>query len=127
MPQNCYVYGIEFSFGWGNRMENQYDISKITNDAGILYGDSNYMNHNVSFNNKMRTFDYTWVCKSGAALPHNGIDTFTYMSKIQFIAGGYEHPLSELIDVGNCRIIYANNSGAGAQDLKIITPIVVVR
>ena len=131
MPENIYLYAIDFGFEWsgGSIGITGCDVDEKDNIAGLYRpcaGDNCNAKYNVDYNNKETSFHYMWTCGSGHSLSNGG----KYFSVCEINFAGYDGmvPSIDILQIfEDCTLIYANAAQTGMDDLVKINPIVVMR
>lgn len=111
-PENCYIYGLEFGFGW----ENSGNISDCVEELGS--------NRDAEYNNDDKTFRYIMFDGYGITSQSNYFDvaTITFSS-----AHGFVLNVDDISFLTNYSIIFGGKSKVDVDELVKITPIIVVK
>ena len=111
-PSNCYIYGLEFEFGW----DGDGNISGCVEELGT--------NKDSEYNNDDKTFKYIMFDGVGYTSQSNYFDvaTIAYSDLHGFVLD-----IGDINVLTNCSIIYALKEKADVSELVKITPIIVIK
>jgi hypothetical protein len=119
-PANCYLYAIDFGFEWSG---NVSIVSCDKNIASNLYKGNDGAS-NIDFSNKYNTFHYTWTNAAGVKLE----GAYTTVLDIQFVTDGDQTVNPDILELlEECTVIFSNKQTSDMDELKTVTPIVVMK
>lgn len=121
MPAATHLYALDFSFDWvGSIGISNYSIDETSN---VLYLTDN-ISKSIDYNNKQKTFHYSWTCAKGVKVPNN--DEYFDVVEITFSTSGGSQLGVESIQK-DCTLVFGANSDLPIEQLVVINPIVVIK
>ena len=121
MPEATHLYALDFSFDWtGSIGISNYSIDETSN---ILYLTDN-ISKSMDYNNKQKTFHYSWTCAKGVKVPNN--DEYFDVVEITFSTSGGSQLNAETIQK-DCTLVFGVTSDLPIEQLTILNPIVVIK
>ncbi len=121
MPEGTHLYALDFAFDWtGSIGISNYSIDETSN---VLYLTDN-ISKSIDYNNKQKTFNYSWTCAKGVKVPNN--DEYFDVVEITFSTSG-----GSQLDAGSiqkdCTLVFGATSDLPIEQLVVINPIVVIK
>lgn len=121
MPDSTYLYALDLGFDWtGSIGISDYNVDETSN---ILYLTDN-SSKSIDYNNKQKTFRYSWICAKGVEVPYN--DEYFDVIEIVFSTSGGSQLNIESIQK-NCTLVFGEASDLPVEQLTVLSPIVVVK
>lgn len=121
MPEATHLYALDFSFDWtGSIGISNYFIDETSN---VLYLIDN-ISKSIDYNNKQKTFHYSWTCAKGVKVPNN--DEYFDVVETTFSTSGGSQLDVESIQK-DCTLVFGANSDLPIEQLVVINPIVVIK
>lgn len=119
-PANCYLYAIDFGFEWSGNISI---VSCDKNIASNLYKGNDGAS-NIDFSNKYDTFHYTWTNAAGVKLE----GAYTTVLDIQFVTDGDQSVSPDILELlEECTVIFSTKQTSNMDELKTVTPIIVIK